>query len=107
MYIDFSTAIDAGLLFADNRNRILPWLKKLHHWILNGRVRIAIFDPGGVGKTTLGRYLSGEPLPDLYDQGYQESIGVEQYTFDGDVMCDLLVPPGQVHRQARTWTKLF
>jgi len=107
MYIDFPTAVGTGLLLADNRNRILPWLKKLHHWILNGRVRIAIFGPGGVGKTTLGYYLSGGHLSDFHDQKYQESINIEKYSFDGNVICDLLVPPGQARRQEYTWTRLF
>jgi len=28
MYIDFPTAIGTGLLIADNRKKILPWLKR-------------------------------------------------------------------------------
>jgi len=81
-------------------------VKKIHFWIINGRVKVAIFGPGGVGKSTLGKYLSGEFLPDLYDHGYKESISIEEYSFDGDVICDILVPPGQPRRDY-TWTELF
>lgn len=106
MFIDIPTAISAGLLVAENRNKIVPWFQKVQFWFKNGRIRVLIFGPGGVGKSTVGRYLSGEILPVVGDLGYNESIILEKYTLDGGVLCDILVPPGQTRRE-HTWTELF
>ncbi len=65
---------------------------------------VLILGPGGVGKTTLGRFLSGEDLP--YGQ-YQESIDVERYDIEGSSGVEVVVPPGQEARRAATWTNLL
>ncbi len=65
---------------------------------------ILIIGPGGAGKTTLARILSGDfdwltDDPWEYDQSY----GVEQYTLEDDPRVSVVVPPGQVVRRRATW----
>lgn len=67
---------------------------------------MAIFGAGGCGKTTLGSYLAGQLNLETRPTAYKESIEVEKYTLEGDLVCDLIVPPGQEDREYH-WTTLY
>ncbi len=65
---------------------------------------ILIIGPGGAGKTTLARILSGDfdwltSNPWEYDQSY----GVEQFALADDPKVSVVVPPGQPPRRNATW----
>ena len=65
---------------------------------------ILIIGPGGAGKTTLARVLSGDfdwltDDPWEYDQSY----GVEEFALADDPGVSVVVPPGQVPRRGATW----
>ena len=65
---------------------------------------VLILGPGGVGKSTLGKILSGQfdllfDLPGPYD----ESIEVERYPVKNNSGLEIVVPPGQPQRRATTW----
>jgi hypothetical protein len=82
-------------------------LSELYAWY-KGRgptgSRLLIVGPGGVGKTTLARILSGEFDYFLDIPGeYQESIGIERYKLDDKPEIEIVVPPGQEHRREATW----
>jgi hypothetical protein len=68
---------------------------------------ILILGPGGAGKTTLARILSGQ-FEFLFDAvgEYEESIGVESYGLRENNEVEIVVPPGQKHRREATWTEL-
>lgn len=65
---------------------------------------VLVIGPGGAGKTTLARILSGD-FDWLTDDPweYGESYGVEQYTLEDDPKVSVVVPPGQHARRTATW----
>src|SRR5689334_11431019 len=88
-----------------NKAEILGYLKRVRDWFRSGPGRgILIIGPGGVGKTTLARILSGE-FDWLLDEPwrYAESYRVEHRGLKDDPKVQLVVPPGQVGRREATW----
>jgi len=65
---------------------------------------ILIIGPGGVGKTTLARMLSGG-FDWLSDDPwrYDESITTDRLLLEDDPRTEIVVPPGQEHRRNATW----
>ncbi len=73
--------------------------------------RVLILGPGGVGKTTLGTFLSGneDRSPFAAPPAYNESVVVERYALkrEGGPEAMILVPPGQPHRRVANWEELY
>ncbi len=69
---------------------------------------ILILGPGGTGKTTLARLLSGQ-LDWLDDQPgrYRESVDLEFFTLTDDPDVEVVVAPGQDYRRASSWPELL
>lgn len=65
---------------------------------------LLIIGPGGVGKSTLARFLSGNFSP-ADSQRYQESIVVEEYELNNPA-ASVVVPPGQKHRRDLLWADI-
>lgn len=68
---------------------------------------VLILGPGGTGKTTLARLLSGGG--DLLDppQTYEGSVGQEKYSLSDAPRAEIVVPPGQKHRRGQAWDDLL
>jgi GTPase SAR1 family protein len=109
----------------DKRDEIAQSLNKLYRWFRGTkkpseppsadadseekepRKNILIIGPGGVGKSTLGGFLSGEfDLIHNPPGEYRETLETEKITSDhvdsGD-RATLIIPPGQAHRRGETW----
>jgi nucleoside phosphorylase len=73
--------------------------------------RILILGSGGVGKTTLGAFLSGKEdrSPFAAPPAYNESVTIERYALNevGGPEAMILVPPGQPHRRVANWEELY
>src|SRR5262249_27357717 len=95
-----------GTDWAEIFNLVRDWFERLWQAIRVRRTMIAVFGLGGVGKTTLGRLLSGEMTAFTGPPGYEESIGVERYNWPGGNVL-LVVPPGQQHRRDTTWADVL
>jgi hypothetical protein len=76
---------------------------KVTAWFDNPTARgVLIIGPGGVGKTTLGQFLSGQE--DKAPSGsYVESVSTEEFKLADDVAVQIVIPPGQAHRRKATW----
>ena len=97
----------------DNKGWVLAKLKDVYGWFRGesksnqSKRGILIIGPGGVGKTTLGRLLSGN-YDLLIDTPwrYDESLEIERYTLSGNHAVEVVVPPGQRHRREASWSDL-
>jgi energy-coupling factor transporter ATP-binding protein EcfA2 len=104
MFIDPSTISSmVGKTLWGERAKLYPLIKKLSFWLQHGTLRVPIFGPGGAGKSTLAKLLSGEPIADAH---YEESRVVEDTKLKGDLTCTLFAVPGQ-ERRAHTWTRFY
>jgi hypothetical protein len=106
MFVDTIGAVSTGVSAFELSQKMVPGFKKIFKLLKDGELKIAIFGAGGTGKTTLGKVLSGEfELSSLF-QPYQESISIEQYKLDSNVVGSVIVAPGQIRRED-TWDDLF
>src|SRR5437899_8776004 len=89
----------------ENRKVVSELLSSFRRWLK--RSRILIIGPGGTGKTTLARMLSGE-FDWLKDSPwrYNEDIAVTKHRLRNDTTTQLIVLPGQAHRQPSSWSGL-
>jgi len=89
-----------------NKERITASRK----WLLKRLVKdreVAIFGAGGVGKSTLLKYLAGEYRDVTNVPGeYEESIGIEMTEVSGGKNLVAFAVPGQVSRRATLWRNL-
>lgn len=89
----------------EHRTFVRQKLARLWNRIRLGKLGIAIVGAGGVGKSTLGHLLTEKPDADTLPPDYRESLILEKYELPGDLVCTLIVPPGQEHRREESsWT---
>jgi energy-coupling factor transporter ATP-binding protein EcfA2 len=106
MFVETLEAIGTAVSVAELSDKYLPTFKRLVKRIKDGELAIAIFGAGGTGKSTLGKYLSGKLENSQLSSGYQESISIEKYILDSNVIGSAIVVPGQERRQD-SWDDLL
>ena len=106
MFTDPIGTVSTGVSAIELSQKIFPSVKKIFQLLKDGELKIAIFGAGGTGKSTLGKVLSGKLDLNSLLQPYQESISIEQYKLDSNVVGSVIVAPGQIRRED-TWDDLF
>ncbi|MEM1043315.1 MAG: hypothetical protein AAGI91_11885 [Bacteroidota bacterium] len=105
---------ELGSFLWKNRDWLVGQVGKIREWLsrpqkdAEGVERgVLIIGPGGVGKSTTARLLSGDhdTLLDTQTE-YLESLGVERVPLADDENVELVIPPGQRHRRDSTWSDL-
>ena len=86
MFVETLEAIGTAVTVAELSDKYLPTFTRLVKRIKDEELAIAIFGAGGTGKSTLGKYLSGKLENNQLSSGYQESISIEKYTLDSNVI---------------------
>lgn len=107
MPIEPNTAIKTGLALWEQRRLLAAPLQKLRRRLGRGKMVIAVFGPGGVGKTTLGTMLSADFDPQAKPETYKESLEPETYYLKSNPARSVLVAPGQEHRIGRYWPAIY
>jgi len=93
----------------ENKEKLWAALKELYAWLFRkgtteqGQLDdrgVLFLGSGGVGKSTLGKILSGN-FDLLFDlpRAYDESLVLEYYPLGGPEGISVVVPPGQPHRR--------
>lgn len=90
-----------------NRNAILQSARRIYSRLRHGKISIAVFGPGGTGKTTLSKLLTEDFRWQARSTAYKESVDVERVALPGNFACDLLIAPGQERRRPTTWSALY
>ena len=90
-----------------NRNALQQTVRRIFNRLRHGKMPIAVFGPGGTGKTTLSKFLTEDFRWQTRSTAYKESIGVERVSLPGNLVCDLIVAPGQEPRRAATWNTIY
>lgn len=100
--IGWKDALEIGQWAWDNRAGVKPVLAAFRRWLR--RSKILIIGPGGTGKSTLARMLSGE-YDWLLDSPwrYDESVRVDRFKLKADPAAEIVVIPGQHHRRRTSW----
>lgn len=106
MIIDPGTVMKASVAAYKNQESLRKLTKRIGYLLTRGTLKIAVFGPGGVGKSTLGHFVSrgGEAIR---PHDYKESPVIEKYTISDEVVGKLLVPPGQERRIEDYWPELY
>ena len=107
MFVETLEAISTAVTVAELSDKTFPTFKRLFKRIKDGELAIAIFGAGGTGKSTLGKYLSGKLENNQLSSGYQESISIEKYTLESNVIGSVIVVPGQERRRENSWDALL
>jgi len=107
MYTEAIEALGIGISIFEQRDKIAKLLKRLRYRIKNGTLRIVTFGPGGVGKSTLGKILSGALDIRKATPKYEESSDIEKFDLNNDISGELIVGPGQERRSTGTWHELY
>jgi hypothetical protein len=89
------------------RARIWQFAKDILNAAVKGKFRIYAFGPGGVGKTTLARLLSGEYSLETVPPDYDLSLELEDHGVEGRNFVAVYVPPGQEDKRAYHWDDLY
>lgn len=107
MFVDPGTVLSTGATIYENRHKIIRLAKKLSYLLTRGTLRIAVFGPGGVGKSTLGKFITDDDDNKTSLFKYTESLDTETYSIPGDIVGKLIVPPGQERRIDIHWPELY
>lgn len=100
------------------REEIVNQLARIYRWFRGNegaradpKPGILIIGAGGVGRTTLGGFLSGDFDFLTNPPGeYEESLSIEKVILSGEEhnqpSAAVVIPPGQEHRRDPTWSDL-
>jgi hypothetical protein len=94
LYVEAGAKVGAAL--AKESGTVRKVLRRVRAVLKHGHVRIGIVGAGGVGKTTLGRFLAGNLEDEDAELPYDESITHEKYALRSDLWSSLVVVPGQL-----------
>jgi energy-coupling factor transporter ATP-binding protein EcfA2 len=107
MFVEAAEGLAAAASVYGERHVILAAFRKIGIYLIRGNTNVAVFGPGGTGKSTLGLFMNGNLESDSPAKSYQETISNAEFRLDGDIPGKVIVPPGQDRRRPGNWDELF
>jgi hypothetical protein len=105
--IPVGTLAKAGVTAYGQQKKIQEIASKVTYYLTRGTLRIVVFGPGGVGKSTLGDFLSLENPSSFQGSAYKPSFEIEKEPLKGGYVGGLVIAPGQEEVFPEEWQKLF
>lgn len=107
MFIEIATdvAITGAVKAYEHRSDIAKWWNRFTYVLKQGKLTILVVGPGGVGKSTLSKFLYTPSLK-IPPDAYTESLREERMSLPGDAVAELITAPGQKRHIAK-WEDLF
>jgi hypothetical protein len=99
--------VQGGLAVYNQREKIREVAEKLVSFITKGTLRITVFGPGGVGKSTLGGFLAAGDPNAIRPILYKPSDRLERTPLRGPFVGGLVIAPGQEALYPEDWEALF
>lgn len=108
MFLEFAAHASVAASFAafEKREEISNVAKRYWDRIRNGTQIVLVLGPGGVGKTTLGRFVE-DPDRKIVPQPYNESFGIEKVDVPGASAAQVMTAPGQERRLEASWDEIM
>lgn len=103
----FVEVAEVGASAVENQDKIKRAFKRIFNRLKYGHIQVAIFGPPGAGKSTLGRFLSGNMGELTSPSGYIASADIEPYLLSGEIVCTITALPGQERLRDETWTRFY
>ena len=101
--MDPDTTAKLGLALWENVPYLKNAIRNVRRRLHDGKTVIAVFGPGGVGKTTLGTILADDFSPEKLAQNYVDTPDTETVWLKTNDAQSLLIAPGQRDRIAVHW----
>jgi hypothetical protein len=107
MFIEFAAHASVAASFAafEKREEISAVAGRLWDRLLNGTQLVVVLGAGGVGKTTLGKFIQ-DPTKKVLPLPYNESFGLEKVNIPGRASAQILAAPGQERRFEENWENI-
>lgn len=102
-FLDTLGAVSSIITISGASNGIIPKLKMICNWIINGKLQIIVFGASGTGKTTLGQVLTGIE----HNLEYEQSPKIEHFKLENNIIGSYVVAPAQTWRIERFWPELY
>jgi hypothetical protein len=99
--------VQGGLAAYNQRGRIETITRKIAYFVQHGRLRVVVFGPPGVGKSTLGGFLASPTPGSTVATPYRPSRIIERHAIAGDFAGGLVITPGQQDLYDQDWEELF
>jgi energy-coupling factor transporter ATP-binding protein EcfA2 len=107
MFVEAVEGVSAAVSIYEQRKSIARSLRRLLRLATKGNVHVAVFGPGGCGKTTLGALLAGALDTAVKAKSYAETGANEVFKTASDIPTKVTVTPGQPHRRPRNWDQIY
>jgi hypothetical protein len=107
MFLEFAAhaSVAAGFTAFEKREEISTLATRYWDRLRNGAQIVVVLGPGGVGKTTLGKFVE-DPTTKVLPLPYNESFGIEKVSLPGIASAQIMAAPGQERRLDASWDEV-